>query len=192
MQPHRYQLYNRTNTVNFEKDDLATWTFDDFHRKISDYYLASIKNDKILKQVTLSNYDAIITKGNVRFLRPTLYDLVAHKALNYFRNDERDLKKPAYAFEISQPQAFAPAAAFSNFRFYTRDSNSLKHKALLIYQDLIRFHLSAGRTDALVDVDVARIEYVYQHSTASNKDELYRQALENVIASYPANAQAIQ
>ena len=29
-------------------------------------------------------YDAIILKGNVRHLRPGLYDLLAHRALEYF------------------------------------------------------------------------------------------------------------
>lgn len=192
LQQNRWNLYNRTNTTNFVKEDIATWTLEDFHRKIGEYYLASIKNDKALKAASLATYEAIITKGNVRFLRPTLYDLVANKALDYFENDERDIKKPAYAFEISEPQAFAPAATFSVFSFRTRDTTSLKFRALQIYQDLIQFHLAAKRTDALIDVDIARIEYVYRHSTASNKDELYRSALENIIATYPSNAQATQ
>jgi hypothetical protein len=42
-QQHRWQLYNRTNTVAFRKEDIATWTTDDLHRKIGKLYLRSIK-----------------------------------------------------------------------------------------------------------------------------------------------------
>ncbi|MCH5599056.1 hypothetical protein [Niabella ginsengisoli] len=30
---NRYKFYNRTNTASFNKDDIATWTVDDFHKK---------------------------------------------------------------------------------------------------------------------------------------------------------------
>src|SRR4030095_11186267 len=118
-----------------------TWTAQDFHQKISAYYLQSIKNDRILKGTKLEPFDAILIKGNVRYLRPTLYDLLAHRALDYFRNDERDIHKPSYAFEISGSQAFAPAAAFVKHRFVTEDSLSLLQKALLVYQDLLTFQI---------------------------------------------------
>ena len=31
----RWQLYNRSETINFKKNDLATWSTEDFHKKIS-------------------------------------------------------------------------------------------------------------------------------------------------------------
>ena len=99
-QQHRYQFYNRTETVNFKKDDIATWGISDFHKKIGELYLASLHDEKILKQTRLESFDAIIIKGNVRALRPTLFDLLAHKALDYFKTDERDISKPAFAFEL--------------------------------------------------------------------------------------------
>src|SRR5205823_11593720 len=48
-QPHRWQLYNRTNTQNFKKDDIATWTAGDLHEKIRELYLQSIKNSSTLQ-----------------------------------------------------------------------------------------------------------------------------------------------
>ncbi|HEU4860375.1 MAG TPA: hypothetical protein VFT15_11080, partial [Chitinophagaceae bacterium] len=80
---HRWQLYDRTETKQFKKEDIKTWTAADFHRKISELYLQSIKNEKILQQTRLKSFDEIILQGNVRHLRPTLYDLLAHRALEY-------------------------------------------------------------------------------------------------------------
>ncbi|GAB3429921.1 alpha-2-macroglobulin family protein [Niabella aquatica] len=158
---NRYKLYGRTNTVDFNKEDIATWTADDFHKRISELYLLSIKNTHLLQQLNLADYDALIEKGNVRYLRPTLYDILAHHALNYFKNDERDITKAASSFEINDAKALSPADAFVNASFKTNDSLSLQHKALLIYQDLIRFHLNDKKPDALIDVDIERLQYVY-------------------------------
>jgi hypothetical protein len=185
LEEHRWELYDRTNTVNFDKSDLTTWTADDLHKKISYHYLQSLKEKAILIQTRPDRYDPVIDKGNTRLLRPTLYDLLAHRALGYFVNDERDIKKPAYAFEISQPEAFAPAARFARFAFTTRDTFSLQHKALQIYQELIKLHLGDAKPDALIDVDISRISFVHRNSVADNKDSLYLDALQALVQQYP-------
>lgn len=189
---NRYKLYNRTNTVNFKKDDIATWTRDDFHQKITELYLSSIKNEPLLQKTKLETYDALITKGNVRYLRPTLYDLLAQRALNYFKNDERDISKPAFAFQINQAEAFAPATDFVKYKFTTNDSLSLQHRALLIYQELLRFHLNDAKTDALIDADIDRLEFVYNNSVHLQKDELYYNGLKALADKYPLNSTADQ
>lgn len=192
-QQHRWQLYERTNTQTFKKDDIATWTANDFHKKISDQYLQLIKNSSVLQQTSLADYDAIIVKGNVRHLRPTLFDLLAHRALDYFKNDERDITRPAYAFEIDQAAAFDPAGDFIHRKFVTKDSLSLQHKALLLYQQLIAFHLNDAKPDALIDADIERIEFANDKGVQENKKQLYLMALNHIAhqyESYPAAAQA--
>lgn len=189
----RWRLLERTETVSFKKDDIKTWSAGDFHQKISALYLQSIQNTKLLQQTRLDTYDDIIVKGNMRHLRPTLYDLLAHEALNYFQNDERDLQRPAYAFELNQASAFAAAADFVKTRFTTKDSLSLHHKALLVYQELIDFHLRDAKPDALIDVDLDRISFVYAHSVHPDKEKLYLDALTNITQRYrnlPAATQA--
>ena len=192
-QVQRYNLYNRTNTVNFKKDDIATWSAEDLHKMISKLYLQSIQNKVLLQETPLNKYGAIIDEGNTRQLRPTLYDLLAHTALKYFKNSERDIRKPAYAFEINQPAAYAPAQAFTEATFTTNDTLSLHHKALLIYQELIRLHLKDKNPAALIDVDVERLQFVHQNAITENKDSLYKQALEHITSTWgniPAANQA--
>ncbi len=184
-QQHRWQLYDRTKTAKFSKTDIATWDAEDFHKKTGDLYLQSIKEEKLLQQSKLEPFEAIIIKGNMRHLRPTLYDLLAHRALSYFKNNERDIKKPAYAFEISQAGAFDPATGFAARKFTTKDSMSLQHKALLIYQKLIAFHLPDAKPDALIDADIQRLEFVNANATHPNKEELYFNALNHIAQQYP-------
>ncbi|WP_090375060.1 alpha-2-macroglobulin [Dyadobacter sp. SG02] len=189
----RWQLYNRTATTGFDKMDIATWGTEDFHQKIGALFLESIRDEAILKNTKLDQYDAIITKGNMRKLRPTLFDLLAFRALDYFSSDEPNIKKPAYAFEINTASAFDPAADFAHRKFETKDSASLEHHALLLYQKLIAFHLDDKDPAALIDVDLARLQYVSQKSVHPDESELYFLAVSHVADQYqstPAAAQA--
>lgn len=192
-QQNRYKLYQRTNTVNFDKKDIATWTADDLHKKIAELYLASLKNKTLLQQTSLAPFDAIINKGNTRNLRPSLFDLLAHRALDYFNNNERDISRPAYSFEINNKAAFGTAPVFIKEKFTTKDTSSLHHKALLIYQQLLAFHEDDKNTDAYIDVDIERLNFVHEYSVATDKDELYLDALKNLAKKFesnPASAQA--
>ena len=192
-QQNRWDMYNRTKTTDFKKDDIATWDADDFHKKIGDLYLKSLQAENLLKQTGLRSFDAIIIEGNVRHLRPTLFDLLAHRALDYFKNDERDIAKPAYAFEIDQASAFDPAADFVHRKFASKDSQSLQYHALLIYQKLIAFHLNDVKPDALIDADIQRLEFVRDKSVHPDKDKLYFNAINHIAHQYdshPAAAQA--
>src|SRR5688572_28844299 len=192
-QNNRYKFFNRTQTVNFVKEDIATWAAEDFYKKISELFLASVANEKLLQQTRLDAYDAMLVKGNMRHLRPTLFDLLGNRAVAYFMNDERDVNKPAYAFEIDQASAFDPAADFVTRKFPTRDSLSLYQKALLLYQELIAFHLKDQKPDALIDVDLARIQFVRNKSVHPDKDQLYFNAINHIARQYenlPAASQA--
>jgi hypothetical protein len=191
-QQNSWQLYNRTETINFKKEDIATWAVADFHNKISELYLASVKDEKLLQQTSLETYDPLIVKGNSRYLRPTLFDLLVNRALEYFKSPERDISKPAYAFEIKDPAYFNPAADFVQLKITTKDAHSLYHKALLLYQQLLAFHLSDPKPAALVDADIQRIQFVYQYGVMPDKDSLYLQALTDMSNRYPAIPAASQ
>ena len=191
-QDNRWKFYNRTNTTNFNKEDIATWTIDDLHKKIVELYLSSLQNEQLLQKTTLNDYNAIIIKGNMRKLRPTLYDLLAHRALDYFENDERDITKPAYAFTINDDNAFAGTGDFIQHTFVTKDTAALQYKALLIYQQLLAFHEKDTTPDALIDVEARRFSFVYKHGVMPDKQALYEKALKQLAARYektPAIAQ---
>ncbi|MCF0063902.1 MG2 domain-containing protein [Dyadobacter chenwenxiniae] len=188
----RWQVYQRTATANFKKDDVSTWTTEDFHDKISSLYLSSIADETLLKQTRLDAFDAIITKGNTRKLRPTLYDLLTQKALQYFASDERDIKRPSYKFEINQAAAFDPAADFIHRKFETKDSASLEFFGLLLYQKLIAFHINDPQPDALIDIDLQRLQFVRQKSVHPDTDELYYISLSHLADQYQRTPAAAQ
>ncbi len=191
-QQNRYKIYQRTNTINFDKKDIVTWTSDELHQKIAELYLASLKNEPLLQHTKLEPFEAIILKGNVRNLQPTLFDLLAHRALDYFKNDERDITRPTYAFEINDPVAFAPVNEFINEKFISKDSASLHQKSLIIYQKLLAFHEKDADPDALIDADLDRINFVNQYGVMEDKDSLYINVLSHLSKKYAANPLSAQ
>lgn len=193
LQNNRWKFYDRTNLKEEKSKDITTWSIDKIHSVISKLYKASLQNDAVLKSTKLDGYDAIVIKGvNTRQLRPTLFDFLAHRALGYFMTDENNLTKPAYEFKIDDAKAFAPAAAFVNTAFKTKDTASLQHKAIVLLQDILKFHLNDTKPDALLDADLIRLNFVHEHSTLTDKEKLYEAALKNIEEKYATNEYAAQ
>ena len=49
-------IRDSTKTGDFVKTDIATWDAEDFHKKIGELYLHSIKNEKLLQQTKPVSY----------------------------------------------------------------------------------------------------------------------------------------
>lgn len=187
LQNNRWRLYDRTALTEEKSTDVRTWSAERLHKQIATLYRASLQNDILLKSTKLDSFSAILIKGqNTAQLRPTLYDLLAHRALDYFDNDERSITKPAYAFTIREEQAFAPAAVFASTKFATKDTTSLDYRAVLLLQDIVRFHLADPAPDALLDADLIRLAFMYKRSVHPNKEKLYEAALEAIDKAFPA------
>lgn len=188
----RWKIYDRTVTDNSDPANPETWSVEDFNQKISSYYEKSLVNPLLLQKTLLTKYDPIIIKGNMRALRPTLYDLLAHEALNYWKNDESQLTKPAYAFELKEMVSLAPSKMFIRYTFETKDSSSNLFKAITLYQELVRFHLNDATPDALIDIEVARVQFANENAVFEGKNQLYKEALDHIYTQYPKNEQAMQ
>ncbi|HVI45492.1 MAG TPA: alpha-2-macroglobulin family protein [Chitinophaga sp.] len=182
MQNNRYRLYNRTAIAGDESQDMTTWGMERLNREITAGYQASLSQRSLLEKTDLSTFDPILVKGNSRALRPNLYDLLAHRALEYYKSGESNLSKPADQFELDDPAAFAPAATFAAHHFAATDTASLQYHAVELLQQLIRLHQNDKA--ALLDIDLERVQYVNQIAVMDNKDELYQQSLENITKAY--------
>jgi len=178
-QNHRYQFYNRTNTAEKVDDDFRTWDLQTLFTEIQTYYQSSLQNGLELQQVPLSEYKAIISEQNgSKTFRPTLFDLLSHNALTFYKTSENRISKPAYKFEIDDPKLLGPSKAFTAINITSKDSSSLQLQALKIYQELILFHSKDENPAALVDVDIERLKYVAQHATFDDKESILLNTLE--------------
>jgi hypothetical protein len=196
-QENRWKILDRT-TIEIPKEknpnfkiDIETWSANNFYNKAYENYNASLTDESSSKMFLIKNLNVILDKGkNTETLRPTLYDFLVHRAIEYFQQDENEITKPAYAFEINDEKAFAVAYAFSKASFNTSDKTSQKYNVLKLYQDILAFHLNDTDPIALIDADIARLQFVKDKSILQNKNELYFDALKSISTKYPNNVQA--
>ncbi|MBL7841745.1 MAG: hypothetical protein JNJ75_16490 [Cyclobacteriaceae bacterium] len=181
-QQNRWEFMNRSETVDFDANDIETWSLARIVAETTQQYTLSLQDAEKSKTEKIDVYQPVIYRGNEqgRQLRPTLYDFLAHRAVDFFSSSEPDLTKPAYAFTIDKEEYLADAKTFVNLKIESKDTASMKFYALQIFQDLERFHLNDNDPAAWVEVDIKRLAFVKNHLVLPTKDELYLKAIENL------------
>jgi len=180
-QQNRYLLYDRTKTETpVDSSDFRTWDLTTLFEEIDRHFNASLENTPQLQTLGVDQFQEILTKQEgSEIYRPTLFDLLAHTALTFYETREHAIARPADKFEMDDPRLLSDAYEFVQQHLDLTDRNSTPSKALHIYQDLLKFHFSDVRLEALAHVDIERLKFVHQHAVFPNRDALYLNALEN-------------
>ena len=111
--------------------------------------------------------------------RPTLYDFVAHQALEFYNSGEQAAAKAEDAFELSADSPiFRPVEEFVAWKSSRRsDSDSTTLKAIRLYQQLLRFHQDDEDKSALLDADIERLSFGNNKAVGEEKAALYKAGL---------------
>ncbi len=185
-----WNLNNRTPISDGEGGDILTWSAAQIEKRATDCYNASVEPIALLGTTPITTLKEIIIAGSLDSLdglalRPTLLDLLGHRAAAHFANDRSYLTEPTYKFILDQEAAFAPPAAFSTATFNTKDTTSGKWLAMQTYQRLTRFHLATDdHNPALLDLTVSRLQFARNASARPDVLELYMKALDNLHQQY--------
>jgi len=191
LQDNSWQIRSRTAVVQKNNTDISTWTLPELVNKTKELYLRSLDAEQQLTHIDIAHYEPIVVKGLSPELRPTLYDLLAHRAVDYFRTGEQYVATPLNAFELNDPALLSDAADFSRHHFTTNDSLAGHYLAIRIFQRLIRLHLEDVRPEALITADLERINFVHNFGSTLSEDA-FMQALGRLTQRYPASPAAAQ
>ncbi|GAB2455276.1 alpha-2-macroglobulin [Hymenobacter qilianensis] len=179
---HRYQLYDRTTQATPDSADIRTWDAARLGSAVVRHYRASVAEEpQRLQQLTLKELGYAVRVGDAegQALRPTLYDLLTHRAVSDLENDEFYVTTPAQQFELQDKALFGPAAEFARLKLTAPAADTLNGQfhALQLLQQLTAFRLQANNPAALADVELERLRFVHEHAELADKDELYQAAL---------------
>ena len=192
-QQNRYQILDRTTMVEVDPNDFGTWDINHYVDRVIHHYLKSIENENLLKKIDLKMFDAILVlEKDSKKYRPSLYDFLAHRALDYFTNDESGLTEPVYRFVINSSDYFKPYKDFAGLKIGSQDSLSLKYYALKIMQELISVHQDDTELEALIDIDLKRLEFVKDRGVVEYEDSLYIEALQNLLDKFEDHAASVE
>jgi hypothetical protein len=178
---HLYKFQDRTATTEYKAEDIRTWSIRKITDKVFELYEASLDHPE-LKTAKIKDHEPLLNSKSYDVdIQPTLYDLLINRALNFFSAESSYLTQPAYKFYIEDLKTLADAETFAKTKFVAKDSISKKFKTLLMYQELIQYHLKDQQKDALIHADLRRLKWVYNNCIIGDKDERYLNQL-NALA----------
>ena len=185
-QNNRYMFMKRTETPGeTDENDIRTWDLRKIVQETVTHYQKSLENPDQAKKTKIDIYDKILYQGNTgRKYRPTLYDFLAHRAVDFFMDSESSLTQPVYRFSLNNADYFKNTRDFTKLEITTRDPLSFHYYALTGLQELIKFHLHDQNPEPLVDVDLKRLRFLYREAVVDNKEKIYEKALEEMMETY--------
>ncbi|MCG8892598.1 alpha-2-macroglobulin [Tenacibaculum finnmarkense] len=187
---NKWKFYNRTKTSEkVDTIDFRTWDLDTLFAEIHTHYQKSLENGLLLQQTDIREFKDILylVEGSKEY-RPSLFDFLAHNALDFYKTSETNITKPSYHFKIDNQKLIGTAKKFTKLNLVTKDATSLQFNALKIYQELINFHLKNKNLKALATVDLERLNFVNNHAVFNDKQDLFLQTLKSSEEKQQKNA----
>ena len=208
-QNNQFRFMDRTRLSENRSDSLATWDLNTLMEAITNEYLLSLNNDKVLKSIPIEQFSAILDKpvtgsekkDETPVYRPTLYDFLAHRALEFFTATDGPPNQSANLFRLDRPDYFSQTSGFTTLNggvtdlaphTWTWDSIAPDYFAFRIFQALAAFHAGDQDPRALIDAELARLEFVHDKAMIPGRDSLYMDALdqfEQNYISFPSSTQ---
>ncbi|HSQ46612.1 MAG TPA: hypothetical protein VLM44_06790, partial [Lutibacter sp.] len=108
-QQNRWKFYDRTTTENkVDAADFRTWDLQTIFKEIHLHFQKSLENEGLAQKTDLNGFNDILElQKDSKIFRPTLFDFLAHNALDFYNTSETSITNPVYKFEISEEKYLA-------------------------------------------------------------------------------------
>jgi len=182
-QQNKWRFMQRTATAAPPGDDFTTWDLPRLFAEIDKQFTAALAEKQSLQQTPIAQYNDLLQPGTVPdAYRPTLYDFLVHNALEFYTSGEQAAAKPSDAFELpADGPIFGTPDEFVGWKVVTTDEDSPVYKAVLLYQDLLRFHQKDTDPTALADADLLRLQFAHNAAFGEEKNARYQAALKRYV-----------
>ncbi|MBI9069347.1 MAG: hypothetical protein JEZ09_18765 [Salinivirgaceae bacterium] len=182
---NRWKIQNKTDIKNAKEEDISEWTFADFIAITKEKYKASLLETKALQETKVISYESIIKKGNSPEERPTLFDLLLNRAMDFYLNNEQTLDFSGQDFTLNGEDVFDSYKAYNSIDFTGLNQDFPQSQTLKLLQNWLTFRANDSRNEkALFFADLKRLEYVRMQSSRNDNEELYYNALERMLKEY--------
>lgn len=185
-QSNRWNFMNRTQTINFENNDVRTWDLKTISEHVNKHFLLSLESADSSQHANLNDFNDILEQTPTeRKLRPTLYDFLAHRAIAFFSDAESELVRPEAKFVIDDKDYFGSTSEFTAINPVSGTGQSNTFLVVKLYQDLTRFRMKDNNVAPLIDLEIKRLTFMREHSVSSDKDQLYLDGLKSLYGMHP-------
>ncbi|MEZ5013548.1 MAG: MG2 domain-containing protein [Chitinophagales bacterium] len=178
-----YILEGRTSVQENTSDDPNTWDIKTLYKKILEQTDASVADRELLKSIRAEDY-ALILENTTSFsysARPTLYDLLGHRAMDLYMA-LGDMQAGPTAQVLTNPVLFADNKSFAGYAFSF--DNTAQDKYIEMMQQLTLVHINDAPADPGIYLLLDRLDYMHNNYSADGVDEKYLQALYQAEKTY--------
>lgn len=186
-QQNRWRIQQRTATASATdatSTDFRTWDLPRLFSEIDAEFSRALTNTPTLQRTPIATLDGLLLPGTVPDRqRPTLFDFLAHEAIAFLASGEQAAAQPedAFVLEASSPVLGTPDA-FLAWTPPTTDPAAPTRKAILLFQQLLRFHQDDPEPSAFLDADLARIRFAANLATGPDLAERHLAALQSFVS----------
>jgi len=192
-QQNRWRFMQRTATSETPGKDFTAWDLPRLFSEIDKQFQKALSAEAIVKATPISAWDDLLPKGTMPdAYRPTLYDFIAHEALEFYTSGEQAAAKPQDDFELSAGSPILDSA--ESFLAWnpspagvaaSEPATSPVLRAIRIYQDLLRFHKNDPAPQfAFANADLERLAWGWNAAFGETKSNRYKAALETFMRIY--------
>jgi len=187
----QWEIGRRQTTTEKPSEDIREWNPATFADTIAAHYLASLSDEARLSAIPARQWTAILdTSAGSTLFRPTLFDILAWEALEYFKNEELIPGRPVSAFQSDHPALLGTPENFNRLNIQAMQGESNTKEAFIIFQRLSRIHSAANHADALVYLTLQRLDFAMTKGNLPDKDSLLSgtlYAMANTYKGQPAS-----
>lgn len=189
---HRWKIKDRKEIDNPETLEIETWSLSTLQDSITNNFILSLKDKRKLIETPVENIAALLSENKFnRKYQPSLYDLLAHRALSYF-SDSGNFQSSTYQeYAFDNEKLYGETSEFIKINFPEEARGTPAVKVLRIYQKLEELHARDKNPEALIYIYLDRLEYVKTFFKGDQKSKLYREALDRLLTNFenqPARA----
>ncbi|MDR1667989.1 MAG: hypothetical protein LBS03_09950 [Bacteroidales bacterium] len=163
--------------------DIATWSAERIISETCRYLLLSLAQDRLLQRTPAGIFGEVLQgDAATRPLRATLYDLLAHRAIDIL-NDPGILNRDFSTFLVNREEYFADAEGYSKTVFACADTLAPACCIMNIFRRLTVFRLKQKDINALGDLDLKRFRFVRERGVFADADTemMYEKALKYLL-----------
>ncbi len=182
---HFNEILNRKTSAVTGDTVLEIMDAQQWNRKITQAYLASVSSPDALSKIHLSDFSAILQNDSSSALAlwPTLYDLLANRAIEYFSSGDARMAVVKNPVAIDT-NLFVPVNGFLKMNL-SGDSIASTGKALILFQHLLRLHKEQNHPEAFVNANLKRLDFVNSQLPDTYANVMaYSHALEKLLQQY--------
>ncbi len=187
-QQNRWRFQQRSQIAAAPGDDFETWDLARLLGEVDKLFTDSLASKDELQNIPIDTYDKLLKKGNVSDdHRPTLYDFLAFRALQFYSLDEQFIRQQG-AFQVgANTPIFSSTTEFLNWKPDTVDDDSYQLKAVTLVQDLLKFHAQDKNQTAYLDADMMRLRFGRSVAKGDEASIRYRAALKRFADQHVAH-----